>query len=252
MRQKQLISSLMLASLMLVGGGCGQSSPAATSTDTTTGVSTAVSDTCGNPYYPFKPGLVIAYRVTPTAGAAGSSDYTIRTVSVSGSMATIRAELANGATTDMTADCADGSVALKGTSGLGAAMEGTKFKMTPVSSSGTSMPADVKANATWESTEKVQMEFTDDSTMDLGTITITTNEKSTALGEESVTVPAGTFTAMKIELKRTTSSVAKFGAIPAATDTTTEWWVKGIGMVKSVTVNSDGTSTVEAKSVAGN
>ncbi|MCI0479328.1 hypothetical protein L0Y59_02180 [Candidatus Uhrbacteria bacterium] len=249
MLQRHLVSSLLFASLVLVGAGCGPSAPAPS--DTTSGTGPSISDSCGNPYYPFKPGLVIAYRVTPAAGPEGSSDYAIRTVSVSGSTATIRAELANGATADMTADCADGTVALKGSSGLGAAMEGTTFTMTPVSSSGTSMPANVTAGTNWENTEEVRMEFTDDANAGIGPITMTTTERSKAIGEESVTVPAGTFKAMKVELKRTISSVAAFGAMPPSTDTVTEWWVKGIGMIKSVTIGQDGTSTVEATSVTG-
>ncbi|MFA6053714.1 MAG: hypothetical protein WC762_14120 [Methylobacter sp.] len=241
MRFKSLIlTSLMFASLALVGVGCGQQ------TSNTTGDKT--SDTCGNPYYPFKPGMAITYHET---SSAGSSDYTIRTVSVAGTTATIRAELADGSTADMTADCASGSVELKGSSSLGAAMQGTTFKTTIVSSTGMYMPANVKAGSAWSNSETIRMDLSGDAAASLGSITLTTTEQSRAISEESVTVPAGTFTAMKVEIKRTSTTVAKMGKIPPSTQTSTEWWVKGIGMVKTVTVSQDGTSTIEAKSITG-
>lgn len=249
--------SLMLASLVLVGAGCGQK--ASVSTDTTAAPTTppkaATSDVCGNPYYPFKPGLAVAYGVTPPASTVGSSDYVLRVVSVSGTTATIRAEMAGGAAADMTADCASGSVALKGSSGLGAAMEGLQFKTTVLSSSGTYMPSDVAAGVTWSNEEKIKMEVTGGpgAIAGMGPITLTTKEDSKAIGEESVTVPAGTYTAMKVELKRTTTSEISGSSvkIPPSTATSTEWWVKGIGMVKTVTKDGGATSTVEAKSVVG-
>jgi hypothetical protein len=245
---------LFISSLLLLTAGCAQQTSLTTNTEpskpsTTTSVST--SDSCGNPYYPFKSGLVIAYRVTPTTGAAGSSDYTIRILSVTGTTAATRAEFAGGVIADMTADCASGSVALKGSSGLSAAMQDVKFKTTVVSSSGTFMPADVKAGATWSNSETIIMELTGGPAASMGPITMTTTEESKAIGEESVTVPAGTYTAMKVELTRKTISKANFGTIPESTSTSTEWWVKGIGMVKTVTKTEDGTSTIEAKSITG-
>jgi len=246
MRFKSLVlTSLMFASLALAGAGCGQQ--ASVSTNTTGG---KASDSCGNPYYPFKPGMAITYHETSKASAAGT-DYTIRTVSVAGTTATIRAELADGSTADMTADCASGSVELKGSSSLGAAMQGTTFKTTIVSSTGMSMPANVKAGSAWSNAETIRMDLSGGAAASLGSITLTTTEQSRAISEESVTVPAGTFTAMKVELKRTSTTVAKMGKIPPSTQTSTEWWVKGIGMVKTVTVSQDGTSTIEAKSITG-
>lgn len=240
---------LLVASLLLLGAGCLSKAPVSTNTNTETKVIT--QDTCGNSYYPFKPGLAIAYRVTPPMKVAGDSDYTIRIVSLSGTTAAIRAEFAEGGTADMTADCASGSVALKGSSSLGAALQGVELKTTVISSSGTEMPADVKAGSTWSNTETIKMEVTGGPAASLGPITVTTKEDSRAIGEESVTVPAGTYRAMKVELKRTTTSAAKVAVIPPSTDTSTEWWVKGVGMIKSVTKSEDGTSTTEAKSVTG-
>ncbi|MDD5725871.1 MAG: hypothetical protein PHC53_00460 [Patescibacteria group bacterium] len=195
--------------------------------------------------------MAITYHETSKTLTGANSDYTLRTVSVAGTTATVRAELASGGSADMTADCASGSVTMKGSSGLGAAVQGTTFKTTVVSSSGTFMPADVKAGSTWDSSETIRMDLTGSSAASMGPITVTTTEQSLAIGNEPVTVPAGTFTAMKVEIKRTSSSAAKLGKIPPSTEKSTEWWVKGVGMVKSVTIGPDGTSTIEAKLITG-
>lgn len=249
-----VLAPLMFASLILTGAGCGAQTPASNPISTNPTVekpSATTSDACGNPYYPFKPGLAITYHTSSTAGGSGNSDYTIRTVDVVGTEATIRAEFADGATADMTADCSSGSVSLKGSSGLGAAVEGVTFKTTVATSSGTYMPADVKAGTVWNNSETIKMDMSGGPSASLGTITLTTTEESRAIGEESIAIPAGTFKAMKVEIKRTSTSVAKFGKIPPSTEKTTEWWAKGIGMIKSVTVSPDGTTTVEATSVKG-
>ncbi|MFH1621444.1 MAG: hypothetical protein ABIB04_05185 [Patescibacteria group bacterium] len=259
MQPRHLVFSLLvLVSLTLLGAGCGSKTPAATpeSTPAATGTEKATSDICSNPYYPFKPGLAITYGVTSGAKTEGNSDYTVRTLSVSGTTAKIRVEMADGGTADMEADCADGSVALNGSSGMNAAAEGMKFETTVLYSNGTDMPANVTAGTTWNKTETIRMDITD-GTADMGPITVTTAEQSKMINNESVTVPAGTYQAIKIELTRNTTSTAQLAGgksmnLPPSTSKSTEWWVKDIGMVKSVTQDENGLSTTEAKSISGN
>lgn len=201
--------------------------------------------------------MAIAYSVSPSSGAVGDSDYTNRVLSVSGTKASIRVEMANGANTDMEADCASGSVSMKGSSGL-AALEGTKFETTVLESSGTFMPANVRVGTTWSNSQTVEMKLTEGEVAGANKIISTTAEDSKAVSEESITVPAGTYKAMKVEITRTTSTkfVSAPGGstlpdMPPSVATSTEWWVKGIGMVKSVTITDGNTSTREAKSVSG-
>ena len=255
MNKKIRLIALVLGAFAMIGAGCAKQ-PASNNTSDNSGI--AYSDTCGNPYYPFKPGLTIAYKVTPATGAEGSSDFTTKVVSVTGTTAAVQVKLFGGVTTDMTADCASGSVALKGSTGLGSDFQGMKFKTTVVSSSGSSMPANVSAGTTWDHSEILKMEVTGgNSALTGSTLNLTTTEQGKAIDEESVTVPAGTYKAMKIEIKRTTETEfsgsigASLGKMKPATYTSTEWWVKGIGMVKTVTVGQDGTSTTEAKSISG-
>ena len=77
----------------------------------------------------------------------------------------------------------------------------------------------------------------------------------TALGLESVTVPAGTFDAMKIEVATTININSTFQGttVPVTfTGTTTSWYVQGVGWVKSVSTSEFGgitsTDTVELQS----
>jgi hypothetical protein len=73
---------------------------------------------------------------------------------------------------------------------------------------------------------------------------MTYTDSYTAIGEESVTVPAGTFTAMKIQL----SSLAqqKSSSNPFVTNMSGfEWWAAGIGDIKSSLSYTTKTSTTQ-------
>lgn len=265
MRAKHLISvSILLVSLALVGAGCGRKASESTNASPAANKqpapaekpSTTTSDSCGNPYYPFKVGLTIAYSVTPFTKVAGDADYTISTVSVFGNKATMRTEMAGGVSADMEVDCASGSVESNGMSGLGA--DNTGFKMTVVSSSGTFMPMDAAAGSTWSNSKTTRMDPTGEAAAGMGSLTMITTEESQAVGEESITVPAGTYNALRVESTHTTTT--KFSNMPAgmavgegtpSTYTFTEWLVKGIGVVKTVTKSESGISTTEARSITG-
>ncbi len=248
MRTKHLASlSLVFASLMLIGAGCGQSVAVSTNGTPTEKPSTTTKESCGNPYYGFKPGLTIAYSVTPFTKTAGDADYTTSIISVSGNTVVSRTEMAGGVTSNMKLDCVDHSVA---------STDGQDFKMKIVSSSGTFMPPNLKAGSTWSNSQTGKLESNSDAAKAAGMseLTITTTEDSRAVAEESVTVKAGTYKAIKVELTRTSisqfSGRAENNPTPS-TSTSVEWWVKGIGMVKSVTTGQSGTSTIEAKSISG-
>ena len=260
-------ASLLLASLALIGAGCGQSVSVSVNTPPAQHPAPApapVADACGNPYYPLKAGVAITYAITSSANASANSEYTLRVVSVSGTTAMIRTEMSSGVSADLEADCANGSVTMKGSFDLGAAAQGIKVKTTVVSSSGTFMPSNVAVGSTWDNSQTVKLESTGGATAGMGPITSTTESRSKAVAQESVTVPAGTYDALKVEVTRTTTTEfsgmptgiklpagMKIPTPPPTVTTSTEWWVKGIGMVKTVTVSHGTTTTVVAKSVTG-
>lgn len=279
MRQKRSASALvLLASLMLVGAGCNQKAnvnasvgaamePREQRPATAPPVaqpSAPANDICGNPYYPFKAGLAVTYGVSTSPSSKPLPDYTLRVVSVTGSTATLRVDMENSVGADLTADCANGTVALKGVFDLGTVARGMKVKSTVVSQTGTYLPADVAVGSTWSNAQTIKVEMTEGPGAGMGPITTSTSTENKAVGTESVTVPAGTYEAMKVEVKRTTTSdipampagmklppSVKPPTPPPTVTTSTEWWVKGIGLVKNVSVSQGTTTTVVAKSVSG-
>lgn len=247
MRMKRFSSVLFLsASLALIGAGCDQKASVSTDTPPQERPSTTTSnDSCNNPYLAFRPGLTVAYSVEPKGVGAGDSDYTTKIVSVSGDIALVRTEMENGRVSNMQINCKDGSMV---------DTQDQKFKVTRVSSSGTFMPPNVKAGSTWSNTQTLKMEPTDESDASFGAVLFTTTEQGRVVAEESITVQAGTYKAIKVELTQIQTDKlvgAKLDRSPPSTLTFTEWRVKGIGMVKTVTKNQDVTSTVEAKSITG-
>lgn len=246
MHTKRTISFL-LTSLVLVGAGCGQSASVATNGTPTEKPSTTTSESCGNPYFGFKPGLTIAYSVTPFTKIAGDADYTTSIVGVSGNTVSAHTEMAGGITSNVNVDCKNHSVI---------STDGQDFKMTTVSSSGTFMPSDMKAGSTWSNEQTVQLESSSDAAAaaGMGVFTITTTEQSHAVAEESITIKAGTYKTVKVEATRVSTNQFTGSAAnktPPSTSTSVEWWVKGIGMVKSITTGQGSTSTIEAKSITG-
>lgn len=72
------------------------------------------------------------------------------------------------------------------------------------------------------------------------------------LKQESVTTPAGTFTAFQITYKMTRETKASYGALGTTVTRSliegTEWYVPAIGIVKSIQKSQFGTQTMELKS----
>ena len=127
-----------------------------------------------------------------------------------------------------------------------------------LSQEGVFLPKDLRVGSEWDTTYAVEGKFT---TPAMGNQPVNMKQsiamQQKALAEESVTVPAGTFTAIKIEQKTTVT--IDFGAnaimqqfasqMPPITTTNYLWLVKGVGMVKSESVYQGETSRVEAISI---
>jgi len=269
----------VLASLLLVGAGCKKEASVDVSADASADVSAdagaaaranadasarVAADVCGNPYYPFKEGLSITYGISSTDGTS-SPDYTMVITDVTGTTAQIEARMSNGVTGKMTADCAGGTVTLGGDFDMGSVAQAGTVKTEVVSTSGTFMAANVDIGSTWESQQQIKTEATSGVGAGMGPVTTDVKTVSRAAAKESVTVGAGTYDAVKVEQTRTVTvnmdeamtniqlpPGMKIPTPAPTTVTTTEWWVKGIGLVKSQTLAGGVTTTVEAKAVSGN
>ena len=108
--------------------------------------------------------------------------------------------------------------------------------MKTLSTTGVTLPAHINAGDSW--TQDAQLAFT--STLVSVNITLTYNFK--AIGLELVTVPAGTFNAMKIQIDVTSQATTATRTNNIAVDGF-EWFVPGVGAVKSsVGVKVNGTA----------
>lgn len=172
-------------------------------------------DGCGNPYYPLKSGAQWSYN-----GPTGPFTHTIS--SGGGGVFTIIVE--SGADTfNIQALCMEGGdinlLQVPGNS-LSYSGEGGGSTMTTTSNDGITLPGDIQQGDDWSQTIGVKVSA-GDQTMDF--IIDTTY---TALGYETVTVPAGTFNALKI-----LQSADMGGSEPTIQ---TLWYVQDVGLVKSV------------------
>ena len=91
--------------------------------------------------------------------------------------------------------------------------------------------------------ETVSSSGTADLTMGYGSVTLHYKGASTPEAFESVTVPAGTFTALRVAQELTVFGSTPFGYL-SSSQTQTLWLAKGIGVVKSETTTVDNGAAV--------
>ena len=104
------------------------------------------------------------------------------------------------------------------------------------------MPAAVDVGVEWTSVVTSEARFSLNGKRYRETQVITTEYR--AVSEESVSVPAGTFPAIKVEITSTTHKTEPdLGVNLTAVSSITQWWTRGIGMVRSVIDTGSGTLT---------
>ena len=231
----------------LTGGGETQTPEDATVPDTTVPTeiteepTVSVEDTapveaglCTNPYYPVREGNTWSYTSTSSVAANYSFTDTITAIREDGFTLTTDFD---GLTRTQEWTCSpDGLLAVQLGGGLSTAY--TNLEIETQNASGITYPVEINAGDTWQ----YSLDFT--GTMDIagepGAAEGNTQSDFTALGMESVTVPAGTFNAMKVQVLTTINIKVSFqgSTVPVTfSSTTTSWYVKDTGWVKSV---SDG------------
>ena len=193
------------------------------------------SDLCANEYYPVSDGATWSYYGTSTTTEDFSFTNTITSTRSDGFTVTV--DFDNVTLTQEWACTVDGILALE----IGGGNAGTlradnvNLVMDTQNASGITYPNEILPGDTWTHT----LDF-------IGTMDISgepaeangdTQSTYTAIGIESVTVPAGTFDAMKIETTNTININSTFQGttVPVTfTGTTTTWLAPGVGWVKSV------------------
>ena len=185
-----------------------------------------------NPWYPTVAGATWTYSM------AGDT-FTQSIVEVSADSMTVRMEMPGQEPFEVSYGCGpDGILSAGFFDGI---MEGVEFEM--VSMEGTTFPNDLTAGTQWDSEIVMSMEMVVEG-MSVDSLTTVTTDSS-AVGLESVTVPAGTFDAMRInQASDITMEMVMMGMsvpLPAVSSASDTWLAEGVGMV--LIVDQDGTRT---------
>ncbi|HTK04593.1 MAG TPA: hypothetical protein VL500_03350 [Candidatus Eisenbacteria bacterium] len=258
--RRVLALAAITASLLLVGAGCGKKPPQDRQVPSPSAANPAPAPSerpvpspgpavslCANPYFALSRGMRVDYEST-VAGKV--STYSMVVTDATATSAKLSYEYPN-TTYVFVQDivCENGSVTT--TSFMNFAGANSSMKTETKRVEGELMPKDVHAGSTWTASyESVATLAGLPEGVAAQTMTLSVASQSKAIGEESVTVPAGTFTAMKVESTSTTTSTISGAPATSPTVTTTQqWWVKGVGLVKSATEGKSGTTVTVATKV---
>lgn len=227
-------------------GGAPTKAPVLTETTTqpTKSTDTAVSpDTgmpvtgkglCANAYFPVREGSTWTYK--SVGGPTGEFSFTDSVTSVREDGFTLTTQFDKLTRTQEWSCTSDGLVALQigGPAAASLNMQDMQFNLNVENVSGVTFPNTISQGDQWQHT----LGFTGDLDIVGQKAVATGNAQSsfTALGQESVTVAAGTFDAMKIQADTTLSITATVQglSIPVTLSSTyTFWFAQGVGWVKA-------------------
>jgi hypothetical protein len=189
---------------------------------------------CPNPYFPLEDGLRLTYR------AGRSSEMTLSTQGVTSGPDGLKGQMAvelKGKRGETEAFCTSEGVST-GLGGLeGSLLSASGMQVEVVSAEGVVVPSHMAMGSTWRNSLSVKMQPPAGSKMGAGMIIATTFDKeATVVGEEEVTVSAGTFKALKVK-NTTTARASRPGAQGRKVDSFI-WFAPGVGIVKVATGDS--------------
>jgi hypothetical protein len=210
--------------------------PAGTEAPVTSGggMPVAGAGQCANAYYPVREGATWTY--SSSGGPTGGYGFTDTITSVRDDGFTLTTKFDDLTRTQEWGCTSEGLIALQlgGTSvaTLNTANMKVDFNVTHVS--GVTFPSAINPGDTWQHA----LEFTAKMTVGGQTMDATGDAQSSfqAVGMESVTVPAGTFDAMKIHIDTTIHINGLFNGIsfPVTFSSPYDYWfVQGVGWVKA-------------------
>ncbi len=191
---------------------------------------------CDNPYFPVKQGATWNY--TSTSESSGTFTYTDTVTSVRADGFTLTGQIGGVNRTQEWSCKPEGLLALQlGGAGPSAAVtaSGVNAQLTTSNVQGVTIPADPQPGAQWTYSLDLQGTATIAEGM-TGEINGTASSNAQALAMETVSVPAGTFNALKVQVNTTFSFTMNVQglAIPVAiTGVSYMWYAPGVGLVKS-------------------
>ena len=181
--------------------------------------------------------------------------FTYLVKAASGKKATVEYDFGNGAKVEVEFECSEDGIRALSQVDFSKAFGGPAASVTSRTKSATGelVPKDFHVGSEWSQTFESEAEVQNETMQKLGMKNISTTMKMDhkAVGEESVTVPAGTYTAIKVETDMTvTTKISPTAAPIESKSKTTAYWVRGIGMVKSTSGEGSAATTMEATAVS--
>lgn len=193
---------------------------------------------CNHEYYPLRRGYSVQYHTTFPSGGASSGEgyYAILVQSVTANTARIISTHQRPGSDPISSQveyrCVGGGLYAQGYANTGSLSPGgaeqNRFQVRTLAAEGEFLPKHLEVGSHWSS--RFDIKIIPLATRDVDgrptvPISMSVTIDRTAMRLERVRVPAGEYEAMKI------SSKTLFDGVPSFTGT--EWWVKGVGMVKS-------------------
>ncbi len=246
----------MLGGLMvLVGAGCSRTSSTSGSTAGTGSGGSTVAAGCSHPYYPLRQGYSVTFKDTFPSfrGSPGEDHYTVRVTESSADGAKVVTHFdTSGIEVSQQLRCHNGAVAATSYVDMSSARSGSQsFQAETRSVDGDYLPADLRVGSEWDTRFAIVLHPQGATASALGRdieATVTMHHK--VAGEERVTVPAGSYQALKVVSQTSVDMRGGIAAGAMPTFTTTEWWVRDVGLVKGTTSFGSGiAATTEAERV---
>ncbi len=200
-----------------------------------TGFATS-SGACGNALYPVKQGA--AWTYASTGGPNGSFIYTDTVTEVRADGFTLTSQIADSLRSQKWSCQSGGLQALQvgGSNAAGITTQGIIADFTALDISGISLPEKISHGMQWQYALKLKGTMaTPDNAQSLssGSYSVTMRE----LGKETITVPAGTFEAVKIQANAVVDVTTSFAGIPIPVKyngVSIIWYAPEVGYIKSV------------------
>ncbi len=201
---------------------------------------TSAGGSCDQPYFPVRSGATWTYTTVLSTNKTSKHTVTIENVTATGFT---QHQVFGTGTASSTLDvrtnwtCAADGLTSSQTDDNTVSTRSTQVNAKVIRQSGVVIPANLRTGSSWI--------FSQLSSMKMGgqTLEIPSEASFKAVGEERVTVAAGTFTALKI----TGITKITMTGMGARTTTSTAWYARGVGMVKTVTDSGTSTELVSYK-----
>ncbi|NJC97394.1 MAG: hypothetical protein FIB03_13840 [Anaerolineae bacterium] len=208
---------------------------------------------CANAYFPVREGATWTY--TSTGSSHGDYSFTSTVSSTRADGFTLTGQFDEVTVNQEWACRPEGLVALQLGGGPAGSLtvQDMKLELETQNATGVTYPAEIKPGDSWSSGLDFQgkMNIADQ----LAEASGDAQSNYTAIGMESVIVPAGTFEAMKVQVEMTININASYQGLTVPvtfTGTSTTWLVQGVGWVKSESVSNFAdtsiTETIELQS----